>query len=578
MAYVEAESEDFAALLEGSDDEDDAGAQTMLDLDSLNSIGGSAALSKNNPILLDMLDLNESDEEEEEEENDLMDSKSKVEEDLEVAVKREKLIKIMSGTPPGIDLFTDTGRHYFNLETLSLEKDFGYDRRGFLMGHGLDREKIDVLMSDRMEFLRNLYPEAQSVLICDSKDFKAVMDFLFYSISVCSDMQMSDLMVKAFFDLRKNYAFRWDLNLQQIFTVLLNYGVDRNAVFSEKFYNKPNVGLTQHLKQVSKSGQKTDEKYNLPKPHNFLKKRMQSKDYQSVHISDFPFCFQRFLEVICQWSAGFPSHLDLKHKNKWSDQLVFMYLLLLLGTDHRVVGRTSVVANIREALHAQFDSFSPQQWHWGPLTPPGSENNRGKFNHHHPHKSLVRLVNEFFPGELCPAVINWSNTETEEKVTDFQGKSDHHLNMVYRISLVPDSYRGNQFRKYLAFMYLQVLGEHEHFSLPEKVDVTELTNQTDLCENLSSGIKLIVRSGNSLMTATILELYDIIVGFEQDLDFTEEKIEHIDLLRKQVPGWIQKKMPGAGQCLDINNEKSIKAMMLREYVDVVENRWKLYCE
>ena len=80
------------------------------------------------------------------------------------------------------------------------------------------------------------------------------------------------------------------------------------------------------------------------------------------------------------------------------------------------------------------------------------------------------------------------------------------------------------------------------------------------------------------MTATILELYDIIVGFEQDLDFTEEKIEHIDLLRKQVPGWIQKKMPGAGQCLDINNEKSIKAMMLREYVDVVENRWKLYCE
>ena len=134
----------------------------------------------------------------------------------------------------------------------------------------------------------------------------------------------------------------------------------------------------------------------------------------------------------------------------------------------------------------------------------------------------------------------------------------------------------NRFRKYLAFMYLQTLGEVEHFILPEKVDVTELTNQDDLCQNLSSGIKFIVRSGNSMMTLTILELYDIIVGCERDLDFTEEKIEHIELLRQKVPTWIQKKMPGAGQCLDINNEKSIKAMMLREYVDVVENRWKLY--
>ena len=108
--------------------------------------------------------------------------------------------------------------------------------------------------------------------------------------------------------------------------------------------------------------------------------------------------------------------------------------------------------------------------------------------------------------------------------------------------------------------------------------VTELTEQADLSENLSSGIKVIVRSGNSMMTATLLELYDIIVGFERDQDFTNEKIQHIERLRKQVPGWIQRKMPGAAQCLDINNEKSIKAMMLREYVDLVENRWKLYSE
>ena len=345
---------------------------------------------------------------------------------------------------------------------MSLEKDFGYERRGHLLGHGLTREKIDDLMSDRLELLHHLYPEAQSVLICDSKDFKAIMNFLFYNISVCSDTKTSDLMVKALFDLRRTYAFRWELSLQHIFTVLTNYGVDKNAVYSEKFYNKPNTGLTQHLEQVRKSGQGSDEKFKLPKLQHFLRKKIESKEKPSVLIADFPFCYQRFMEVICQWTAGFPSHLDLKHKNKWSDQLVFMYLLLLLGTDHRVVGKSSVISVVREALHAQFDSFNAQQWHRGPLappvTPPGSEEtNRGKFNHHHPHKSLVRLINEFFPGELCPAVINWNPSETEEKVTNFEGKSDHHLNMIYRISLVPDSYRGNQFRHGSIFSDIQAI-------------------------------------------------------------------------------------------------------------------------
>ena len=95
----------------------------------------------------------------------------------------------MSGTPPGINLFptsggTDNGFQYFKLETLNLEKDFRYGRRGILMGHGLSKEKIDLLMSDRLELLHNLYPEAQSVLISDGEDYKAIMNLLFYSISV----------------------------------------------------------------------------------------------------------------------------------------------------------------------------------------------------------------------------------------------------------------------------------------------------------------------------------------------------------------------------------------------------------
>ena len=47
-------------------------------------------------------------------------------------------------------------------------------------------------------------------------------------------------------------------------------------------------------------------------------------------------------------------------------------------------------------------------------------------------------------------------------------------------------------------------------------------------------LKVIVRSENFLMTMTLLELYDIIVGYESDVDFTAEKVEHIERLRQQV--------------------------------------------
>ena len=45
-------------------------------------------------------------------------------------------------------------------------------------------------------------------------------------------------MTKAFFDLRKNYGFKWNLNLSHVLTVLLNYGADEAAVFNKRFYQK----------------------------------------------------------------------------------------------------------------------------------------------------------------------------------------------------------------------------------------------------------------------------------------------------------------------------------------------------
>ena len=82
------------------------------------------------------------------------------------------------------------GFKYFNLDSLSLESDFGYDRRGKLIKHGFTDERLNEMFSDRFEFVRHLFPEAQSVLICNQKDFQAIMNFLFYSISVSTDLRL----------------------------------------------------------------------------------------------------------------------------------------------------------------------------------------------------------------------------------------------------------------------------------------------------------------------------------------------------------------------------------------------------
>ena len=141
-------------------------------------------------ILENENDISMEDEEEEKEEvEEEEDSQSRLDE--ESRKKSERLLQ--SSLPPGINLFRakkspgENSFRYFSMESLSLETDFGYSRRPQLLAHGFSVETVEEIFSDRWEFVRHLFPEAQSVLICDQADFKAVMNFLFYNISVCSD-------------------------------------------------------------------------------------------------------------------------------------------------------------------------------------------------------------------------------------------------------------------------------------------------------------------------------------------------------------------------------------------------------
>jgi len=503
--------------------------------------------------------------------------------DTEKINQRQKLLNVVA---PGVNLFCseydENGFLYFSMDSLDLERDFGYSRRGKLMGHGFTSEQLDLILRDRGQFVRHLFPEAQSVLICDKSDFRAVMNFLFFSISVCCDRRLNDLMTKAFFDLRKNYGFRWGLSLNNILAVLLNYGAAEEVVFNERFLNKDNVGIKKHLEEVRKSGQKAPEKYQFPKLPGFFTKRRKMGDksphYRTISPKEFSFCVSRLIVLVSDFSAGLPTFLEFRYRNNWTEQIVFLYLLMVLGTDKRFITDHRVKESVISALHFHLDSFSSEQWFWGPTLRPANDQSKEQgFNHSNVCKTLIRLVNEFFPGELCPSLICWKDVRPAggPQVTNREENSDHHLNMLHRIHLLPPSFRGNQVKKYLAYMYLQTLAEI-NFSLPTHVDVVELTDHPSLCDKLSDGLKMIVLSKNFELITTIVELYDIIVGHEPEYDFSPDKVPHVERLKLCVLGWVRKKMPGMGQHRELSDEQFVKGMQLVEYLDIVDGRWETH--
>jgi len=499
--------------------------------------------------------------------------------------ENNKLLEKMD-FPPGLNLFPGetNGFKYFSLETLNLETDFSYTRRGKLKGHGFTDDKIDLIFSDRIEFVRHLMPEAQSVLICDRLDFRAVMNFLFYSLSVCTDRNVYDLMAKAFFDLRKNYGFKWSLQPKHIMCCLLNYGAEERAVHNEKFFR---LGFVDHLRAVVESGQKLKENvYKLPELPFFFNQRVKGRvlyDFKALSEEKFNFAVGRSIKIVCDFSAGLPMYLEFRYKNNWSDQVLLLYLLLLLGTDKRFIKNYKIKEAIKTGIHYHLDSFSTHQWFWGPLSPgatgPTKKDGSPEFSNNNAVQSMVALFERFFPGDMCPSVINWdtSKKEKDSLVSTCDGKTDHHLNLMYRLSLFPPSSRGNQVKKHLAFMYLQAMVGMDEITTCPFVDAILLADIQGLCDDKTTFYKLISHKdcANYGLLMSIVELYDIIVGHEPYLDFTDASRESIHKLKKHVLVWLDKKLPNAQQ-VNLNDPRTAKKMFLNDYLSIVQMRWETW--
>ena len=144
-----------------------------------------------NQILMNNLDIE--DEEDEDDPDEIEDTEESSRQRMMEENRKKLDASLHLSIPPGINLFrskkspAENSFRYFTLDTLSLETDFGYKRRPELLEHGFSEDTINEIFTDRFEFVRHLFPEAQSVLICDQADYKSVMNFLYYSVSVCTD-------------------------------------------------------------------------------------------------------------------------------------------------------------------------------------------------------------------------------------------------------------------------------------------------------------------------------------------------------------------------------------------------------
>ena len=112
---------------------------------------------------------------------------------------------------------------------------------------------------------------------------------------------------------------------------------------------------------------------------------------------------------------------------------------------------------------------------------------------------------------------------------------------------------------------------------PTHVDVFDLIEIPELCDELSPGLRLLVKAKNYEVLMTVVEFYDIIVGHEPSIDFTEDKVEAIERISKNVLQWMEKKLPSMNN-IRLDNPKELKGIQLSEYLSIVLSRWQSHCK
>lgn len=443
-----------------------------------------------------------------------------------------------------------------------------------MKGHGFSDQTLDDIFSDRLVFIRHLMPEAQSVLLCDKHDFKAIMDFLFYSISVCTGRKLSDLLIKSFFDLSKNYGFSWHLGLKHIVTVLWNYGI-HPSILDEKYITRE---LKDHRSALNESKVKLSSRFKFNLPTFFLEKKKKTGKLPPVSEEKFKFVLSKLILFVSEYSIGMPNRLLFRNKSDWSDLCVFLFISILLGTEKRFVQDYRIFESISTMLIYHLDSIPSDYWYCGAGKRRLDKDKKPCFTNLSFPRFLATMIFDFFPGEKGEELLCW---QPEFVGTGESGKvrkdfGDHRLNIIHKLDLIPPSYRGNHLRRFLAYYYLHSCLHRDEIGLSEYPTIVDVASKPYLGIN-ATYLRILMHKDYANYSAllVIVKLYDVIVGHETKEDFSPEKIESIQKVRKETLEKLRRKVPSIQSAHKAGN--MVIMGQLVNHIQIVIERWKAGC-
>ena len=255
----------------------------------------------------------------------------------------------------------------------------------------------------------------------------------------------------------------------------------------------------------------------------------------------------------------------------WIDTLTTFHIFASIASDKNLVIDADIRRSVMTMFNALIDSFDTQKW-------TGREVKQKQDATKENDKSEGTKEEEEVPfGAQCDiaeVLLNVgmqvdSNEEmktwTKEEMprNDMMVTIDHHHNMVYRIRLLPPTFRGNQVKKILAYMCLQQIID------PSNIDLTPTANINDAAVTLSrTKHKFELLFDEPYIMINIIRLLDQIAGCEPLIDYVgKEKREGLEKVKNILLDYEAKKLK--------RNNAEVDPSRVKELLQQVNAKWKM---
>ena len=349
------------------------------------------------------------------------DQERQVREEQEL-VKKEHEAKpsYIKARAPGIKVFRENKPAVFSVENLSLERDFNWSGRSRLENNGCEKRTLDRILGsgedNLFEFVRYLTPElSENTLITSHAEFVSIVDYIFYSVSICNKEILFTVLKKCLFDLLKSYNYDWTFTVKQFVTVMLNYRAEPQFMCDERFFEA--------IEELSEK----------PKMDEFFERKVNERCKGEVPLEteERNKFVARFLEIGTDL-IRLPNRIvnyDSVGKSEWK---TLTYLTSLITQDTGCLRSPRVMMSATNFLHCLLNFVTDNS----------------------DIQDVVEMIsNRFLPREISSDACSWSLDTCPPHMASHGHNHPH--NMLHLTSVFPRAVRPVQ--QLLAYIFLQMI-------------------------------------------------------------------------------------------------------------------------